>query len=66
LNAVSHLETRVYQGGTRVVESPSPSAESSPSAHASELGPTETTQPATAPSPTTEMSSPSPPDEATP
>jgi anti-sigma factor ChrR (cupin superfamily) len=66
LNAVSHLETRVYQGGTRVVESPSPSAESSPSAHASELGATETTQPATAPSPTTEMSSPSPSDEATP
>jgi hypothetical protein len=78
LNAVSHLGTSVYQGGTRVVDSPSPSAESSPSARsstsaepspsaqASGLGPTETTQPATGPSPPAEMSSPSPSGEATP
>jgi hypothetical protein len=77
LNAVRHLETRVYQGG-RVVESPSPSAESSLSARSSTsaepsppaqgggLGPTETTQPTTAPSPPAEMSSPSPSGEATP
>ena len=73
LNAVSHLETSVNEGGTRVVESPSKSTESSPpagspppaassaSAQPAESSASQATQPATAPSPPTE-SSPSPSD----
>ena len=67
LNAVSHLETSVNQGGTRVVESPSKSTESAPPAESSaspqpaESSAPQATQPATAPSPPTE-GSPSPSD----
>lgn len=72
LNAITRVETRVDQGGTRVADSPepstelSPSAESSASAQPAESSPSEATQPATAPSPPADMSSPSPSDESAP
>jgi putative zinc finger protein/uncharacterized protein DUF5667 len=66
LNAVDQVETRVDQGGTRLGESPStespPPAESSASAQPGESGPSDAIQPATAPSPLTDTSSPGPSD----